>query len=50
MRMGEVQNCAVMHNADRCLLPIREGGVHKLREGSRSAVRYFTRMMKITSR
>jgi tetratricopeptide (TPR) repeat protein len=46
MRMGEIQNCAVMHNADRCLMPIREGGVHQLREGSRNAVRYFTQVLE----
>ena len=41
LRLGEVRNCAVMHNADRCLFPIRGEGVHKLREGSRKALRYL---------
>jgi hypothetical protein len=46
MRMGEVQNCPVMHSADRCLLPIPQGGVHQLRDGSRHATRYFSEVLE----
>ena len=46
MRLGEVQNRAVMHNADYCLLPIRESGVHQLQDGSRNATRYFTEVLE----
>jgi hypothetical protein len=46
MRLGEVQNRAVIHNADHCLLPIRESGVHQLQKGSRNATRYFTEVLE----
>ncbi|HKQ61588.1 MAG TPA: CRTAC1 family protein [Candidatus Polarisedimenticolaceae bacterium] len=48
MRWGETQNCALRHTADSCLLPIRGGGVHKLPEGSRSAMRYFNEVLAHT--
>ncbi len=38
MRWGETQNCALDHNAESCLLPIRGDGVHRLPEGSRKAI------------
>jgi len=38
LRMGEQENCLNDHNADSCLFPIRNGGVHKLQRGSRGAV------------
>ena len=28
MRQGEIDNCLVMTNSDRCLFPLREGGRH----------------------
>ena len=28
LRQGEIDNCLVMPNADRCLVPLRPGGVH----------------------
>jgi hypothetical protein len=46
MRLGEVQNRALIHNADHCLLPIHESGVHQLQEGSRNATRYFTEVLE----
>ncbi len=38
LRLGELENCLVNHNADSCLLPIRGGGVHTLPRGSRAAI------------
>ena len=38
LRFGEVQNCAVHHNADSCLLPIQGGGVHQDRRGVDHAI------------
>ncbi len=52
MRWGETQNCALGHNADSCLLPVRADGVHRLPEGSQKAIEYFeetlTRVKKNT--
>jgi hypothetical protein len=39
MRLAEDQNCRLTHNRDACLLPIKDGGVHRLREGAEGAVR-----------
>jgi hypothetical protein len=38
LRLGEQQNCLLNHNADSCMLPIRDGGVHKDPRGSRAAI------------
>jgi hypothetical protein len=45
LRWGETQNCALDHNAESCLLPVRGDGVHRLPEGSRKAIRYFEEAM-----
>jgi hypothetical protein len=39
LRLGEQQNCILNHSADSCLLPIRDKGVHRLRYGSREAIK-----------
>ena len=35
MRFGETLNCALQHNAESCLLPLRGSGIHTLPEGSK---------------
>ncbi len=45
MRFGETQNCALGYSPDSCLLPIRGDGVHRLPEGSRRAIQYFTEVL-----
>ena len=37
LRLGEQENCLAHHNADSCLLPIRDQGVHTEQRGSRGA-------------
>jgi hypothetical protein len=37
LRMGEEQNCQHQPNKDRCLFPVRDGGVHENREGATRA-------------
>src|SRR4051794_39794889 len=49
MRLGETQNCARQHNTESCLLPLRGGGIHTLREGSKKAIQYFTEVLESTS-
>ncbi|HWA25212.1 MAG TPA: FG-GAP-like repeat-containing protein [Lacunisphaera sp.] len=38
LRAGETANCLLNHNADSCIFPIKDGGVHQLTEGSRGAI------------
>ncbi|MBI3414863.1 MAG: VCBS repeat-containing protein [Verrucomicrobia bacterium] len=42
LRIGEQENCLTNHTSDSCLLPIREGGVHKLTRGSQGAVKILS--------
>ena len=42
LRIGEQENCLLNHNTDSCLMPIRDGGVHKLQRGSRAAIQVLT--------
>ena len=41
IRYGESRNCAASHSAEACILPIREGAIHREREGSEQAARYL---------
>lgn len=49
MRFGETLNCGLQHNAESCILPLRGGGIHTLREGSTKAVQYLTEVLERTS-
>ncbi|MCA1829048.1 MAG: FG-GAP-like repeat-containing protein [Myxococcales bacterium] len=44
-RLGETENCAMHHNADSCLLPIRRGGMHHLPRGSTEAVKHYAALL-----
>jgi hypothetical protein len=46
LRLAEQENCQAHHTAESCLMPIREGGVHQLQAGSRTAIRYLTEQLK----
>ncbi len=41
LRMGEQTNCIANHSSQMCLFPIRDGGVHKDKTGSREAIRIY---------
>ena len=41
LRYGESRNCAGMHTAAACILPIRGEAIHREREGSEQAARFF---------
>jgi len=45
MRKGEQENCAANHNSESCILPIKGGGIHKLRSGSEMAIGVFTNIL-----
>jgi hypothetical protein len=46
MRQGEMNNCLVVPSPDRCLFPLRPGGVHMHPEGAESAIAQFTEYLK----
>ncbi len=48
LRIAEQENCLANHTADSCLLPIRGGGVHKLKDGSRAAAEILTGLLNRT--
>ncbi|MEO2026699.1 MAG: CRTAC1 family protein [Fuerstiella sp.] len=41
LRLGENENCVNCNNAESCLLPIQNAGVHEQQSGSRNAIKYF---------
>ena len=42
LRIGEQENCLVMHGQNMCLFPMQGRGAHRLPEGAEGAVREFT--------
>src|SRR5262249_46693580 len=47
LRRSEVQNCVLRHNADCCVFPLKDGGVHAQREPAEKAREAFTRFAKL---
>ena len=45
LRQGEQENCLVGHNADSCLLPIRDGGVYARTDATRKAIAAYTELL-----
>src|SRR5690606_39116964 len=45
-RIGEQANCLLNHNADSCLFPIQDGGVHQDQSGSRAAMRLLLALLE----
>lgn len=46
MRLGEMQNCVIDHNAERCIFPIRGDGVHTQQRGSRAAMGLYNDILE----
>lgn len=46
LRLGEQENCLTNRDARSCIIPIAEGGVHRLRSGSEQAVDVYLRILK----
>jgi hypothetical protein len=42
LRQGEIENCLVMPSADRCIVPLRPGGVHHHTAGAKAAFEQLT--------
>ncbi len=49
LRLAEEQNCITNHNADSCLLPIRNGGIHRIQESGREAIRVYRKLLEADS-
>jgi hypothetical protein len=45
MRLGERTNCVANHNQDSCLMPLRDGAIHRDRRGSEQAIRCFEEVL-----
>jgi hypothetical protein len=45
LREAERINCLSNHNADSCLLPLRDGGIHRWQESSRQAIQVLTNLL-----
>ena len=48
MRRGETQNCCQRHTPESCILPLQESAVHTQKESSRTAIKYFTEVLRNT--
>ena len=46
IRKGENENCVYCLGGEGCLFPIREGGVHRKKEGSQTALKYLDVVLK----
>ena len=46
LRLGETENCIRDHTSESCLLPIRGGGLHMKKAGSRRALELFGEVLK----
>ena len=46
LRLGEQKNCLDNHNLASCLLPIEAAGVHKDQAGSRSAIHFYSEVLR----
>jgi hypothetical protein len=42
LRQGEIENCLVMPSTDRCIVPLRPGGVHHHTAGAKAAFEQLT--------
>lgn len=46
LRLGEQQNCLEHPSADACILPLRGGGLHRIKTGSQKAVETVSEILK----
>lgn len=45
LRLGEQQNCQLHHTPQSCIVPFKEGAIHKLKVGSQNAIELYTLLM-----
>lgn len=46
LRRGEMKNCVYDHNPSRCLLPIRDEGIHQFKEDARRAFDLYSEILE----
>ncbi len=46
MRLGERTNCMLNHTGSSCLFPIKDDGVHRIKTGSKKAIRIYESMLE----
>ena len=46
LRLGEQENCSMMHGQRACLFPLRASAVHKMPRGAEGAVRELTALLE----
>lgn len=46
MRLGETQNCMATLSPDRCIFPLKVGGVHEKKKGAREAIAQYTDILE----
>jgi hypothetical protein len=46
MRLGERSNCMLNHNGSSCIFPIKDGGVHLVKTGSKKAIGVYESILK----
>jgi hypothetical protein len=47
LRLGETENCCLMHSPESCIVPIAGGGIHKKVRGSKGAMRFFQEALAV---
>jgi hypothetical protein len=45
MRLGERNNCMLNHNGSSCIFPIKDGGIHKIQTGSKTAIGIYEQLL-----
>ena len=47
LRVGEQENCAMMHGKRACLFPLQKSAVHQMPRGAQGAVRELTALLEV---
>ena len=48
IRQAETENCCQRHTPESCILPLQESAIHTQKQSSRSAIKYFTEVLRNT--
>lgn len=46
LRLGETENCIQFHSSESCIMPVQGKGIHQLKEGSRNAIKIYSKLLK----
>ncbi len=46
LRLGEARNCIAHRDAASCILPIRDGGIHRDQDPARTAIQHLTEVLR----